>query len=251
MSLLWIAAGAGVLAGTALQAAIGFGFALVAAPLLFAVAGPEQAIGILLALSVLVNAMTLGTERRVPNPLWRATTLICAWAVPGMVAGVAVLRAVDDLVLQGLLTVSVFVALAVNRAAARDAGVPDEPRPLPVWGPPVAGLAAGALATTTQTSGPPLVLLLRGRRIAPSRVRDTLTVSFLAFTFLSAAVLAAADVEGALPESGTLTALAPLVVVGHLAGRTLFSRLARGRYEEVLTTTLVVSAVTGLLAAAL
>lgn len=251
MDLLWIAAGVGVLAGTALQSAIGFGFALVAAPLLFAAAGPEQAIGILLALSLIVNLMTLGTERRVPAPLWRPAALICVWAVPGMIAGVVVLRSVDDVVLQLLLTVAVFVALAVNRAAARDAVAGDGPRAVPAWGPPVAGLAAGALSTTTQTSGPPLVLLLRGRRIAPARVRDTLTVCFLAFTFLSAAVLAAARVDRALPEGDTLLALAPLVVVGHLAGRTLFARLARGRYEQVLTTTLVVSAATGLVAAAL
>ena len=49
MGALEIAAGVAVLAGAALQSATGFGFALVAAPLLFAATEPEQAVGLLIA----------------------------------------------------------------------------------------------------------------------------------------------------------------------------------------------------------
>ena len=50
MGALEIAAGVAVLAGAALQSATGFGFALVSAPLLFAAAEPEQAVGLLIVL---------------------------------------------------------------------------------------------------------------------------------------------------------------------------------------------------------
>ncbi len=66
-----------------LQAATGFGFSLVAAPLLFAAIGPEPAVVALLALGVEVNLLTLATEGRRPRPLWRATAVMLAWSVPG------------------------------------------------------------------------------------------------------------------------------------------------------------------------
>ena len=57
---LEIAAGVAVLAGAALQSATGFGFALTSAPLVFAAAEPEQAVGLLIVLGLIVNLMTLG-----------------------------------------------------------------------------------------------------------------------------------------------------------------------------------------------
>lgn len=236
--MIWVAAGLGVLLGAALQSAVGFGFALVAAPLLFAATDPEQAVGLSIVLALVVNVMTLSTERRVPAPLWRLVAELSLWAVPGMVAGVLVLRAVSGDLLQVILTVSVFAALFVQR----NAGVA-----LPPWATPLAGLSSGTLATTTTTSGPPLVLLLRGRGHEPGQVRDTLTVLFLGGSVLSAVVLLAAGVDRAVPDATALLALAPLVVIGHLAGRPVFARLARGHYEDVLTAVLVASALTGLL----
>jgi hypothetical protein len=237
VSLLWVAAGLGVLLGAALQSAVGFGFALVAAPLLFAATDPEQAVGLSIVLSLWVNAMTIGTERRVPVPLWRTVLSLCAWAAPGMVAGVLVLQAVSSTVLQVLLTVAVFVALFVQR----NAGVA-----LPAWALPLAGASSGVLATTTTTSGPPLVLLLRGRGHSPAAIRDTLTTLFLAYTAMTAVVLVGFGVDRALPELAPFLALTPIVIVGHLAGRPVFARLARGHYEDVLTAVLIASALTGL-----
>ena len=44
---------------------------------------------------------------------------------------------------------------------------------VPAW---LAGLAAGALTTSTSTNGPPMLLHLIGRGVKPEQVRDTLTV---------------------------------------------------------------------------
>src|SRR5262245_22539103 len=53
--------------------------------------------------------------------------------------------------------------------------------------------------------------------------------------------------SGALPNLGVLAAFVPLVVLGNLAGRPIFSRLAGGdAYEPVLTGTLVLAVVAGL-----
>ena len=82
-------------AGAALQAATGFGFALLAAPLAFAALDPHEAIGLLLLLGMEIGVLTLATEGRRPRPMVRRCVIVLAWAVPAAVAGVAVLRALD------------------------------------------------------------------------------------------------------------------------------------------------------------
>jgi uncharacterized membrane protein YfcA len=110
----------------------------------------------------------------------------------------------------------------------------------------VAGAAAGVLATTTSTAGPPLVLLLLGRGIEPAQVRDTLTTCFIGLSVVGGIVLAATGTRGAAPDAVALAAFVPLAALGQLLGRPLFARLAERRYERVLTVVLVLSAILGL-----
>src|SRR5829696_6391163 len=123
MSVLAVAAAGAVMVGAALQSAIGFGFALVAAPLLYAAASsPEQAVGLLTVLGLEVNLLTLLAERRRPAPVWRDVVAVVLWSLPGALAGVAVLRALDDVALQLLVTAGVLVALALNLRARHATG---------------------------------------------------------------------------------------------------------------------------------
>lgn len=246
MSALAIAAGVAVLAGAALQSAVGFGFALVCAPLVLAATSPEEAIGLLVLLGVEVNLLTLFTERRRPRPMASDALAVVTFAVPGMVAGVAVLRSVDATTLQIIVTAVVFAGLITQYLAARRR--PDEPSDAPRWASSAAGLAAGALTTSTSTAGPPLVLLMLGRRADPVRIRDTLTVCFLALGTIGFGVLMATGTTAAVPDPAALAALAAVVAVGHVAGRPVFARLAHGHYESVLTGVLTASAIGGLAA---
>lgn len=247
MSVLAVAAAGAVMAGAALQSAIGFGFALVAAPLLYAAApSAEQAVGLMIVLGLEVNLLTLLAERRRPDAQWRDVLVVLAWALPGAFAGVAVLRALDALALQLLVTAGVLAALAVNlRAPVRPGGG------VSWWARPLAGLSSGALSTSTSTSGPPVALLLMARGLQPHIVRDTLTATFVGFTGVSVAALALTGTGEAVPDAAWLAALVPLTAAGQLAGRPVFARLAAGAYERVLTVVLLVTVTTGLLTVAL
>lgn len=249
MSVLAVAAAVSVMAGAAVQSAVGFGFALVAAPLLYAAApSPEQAVGLLILLGLEVNLLTLLAERRRPHPSWADAVAVVAWSLPGALAGVAVLRALDALALQLLVTAGVLGALAVNLRARPHAQVP----PRAWWARPAAGVAAGALNTSTSTGGPPVVLLLMGRGLPPRIVRDTLTTAFIGFAAVSSAALALTGTEEAVPGTAWVAALVPAAAAGQLAGRPLFARLARGRaYERILTVVLLVTVAAGLAAVAL
>jgi uncharacterized membrane protein YfcA len=233
-----VLAAAGVAAGAALQSATGFGFALIAAPLLFAAVGPAEAVGTLTVVGFVTNLMTLATEGRRPRPHPREVALLLGWAVPGAFAGVVVLRALSELALQLALTAGVLATLALRHVA---------PHRVPRWAGPVAGFAAGGLTTSTSTSGPPLVTYLLGRGHEPGRLRDTLTVCFLGLAPVGAIALLATATSDAIPEPALLAVLVPATIAGQVAGRPLFSRLAHGEgYERVLTVVLLISVVIGL-----
>ena len=239
-----LVAAAAVAAGAALQSATGFGFSVVAAPLVFATVDPQEAVGLMIVLGTLVNVLTLATERRRPRPLVRECVVLIVFALPGAFAGVAVLRALDPVALQVAVSVGVLATLAVRRLAAG--------RVMPAWGGPLAGLVAGGLTTSTTTAGPPMIVYLMGREIEPEQLRDTMPVCFLGLSVVGVIALLATGTSGAVPEAWLVALLVPVVIAGHVAGRPLFAALVRsGRYETVLTVVLVGSVIAGLVAAVL
>ena len=248
MGALEIAAGVAVLAGAALQSATGFGFALTSAPLVFAAVASEEAVWLLIALGLIVNLMTLGTEGRRPQPLVRDSGLILLWGIPGVVAGVLLLRALDSTALQVGVTLGVFATLAVRARTRRRDAVGGTGRP-PRWAAPATGFTSGALTTSTNTAGPPVVLYMLARGASPVQTRDTLTVTFIGFALLGAAALALGGAD--LPHAAALAALAPAAVAGHLIGRPIFARIADHHYEPVLTAVLIATALAGLATALL
>ncbi len=234
-------AAAAVAAGAALQSATGFGFSIVAAPLVFAAVEPEEAVGLLIALSTLVNLLTLATERRRPRPAVRECAVVLAFALPGAVLGVVILRTLDSVALQVAVSAGVLATLVARRLAKRRT---------PAWAGPIAGLAAGALTTSTTTAGPPLIVYLLGRRLEPEQMRDTMPVCFLGLSAVGVVALWVTGTSGAVPDAALVALLVPVVAVGHLAGRPLFAALVRsGRYEGVLTAVLLASVAGGLAAA--
>jgi uncharacterized membrane protein YfcA len=210
----------------------------------FAAVGPQEAVGLLLVLGTEVNLLTLATEGRRPRPVSRECAVLLAAALPGAFAGVAALRGLDPVVLQIAVSVGVFATLGARHLAAN--------RHTPGWAGPIAGVAAGALSTSTTTAGPPILVYLLGRGLEPEQVRDTLTLCFIGLTVVSVTALAATGTSGAVPDVVLVAVLVPVVAVGHLAGRPLFAALERSRrYEPVVTLLLIVSVIVGLATAVL
>ena len=232
-----------MLAGAALQSATGFGFALVSAPLLFAAAEPEQAVGLLILLGLLVNLITLGTEGRRPQPLRPRPAAILAWAVPGVFVGLLALRSLDSTALQVAVTLGVFATLAVRALARRrrDAAA-------------AARLVGGARHRLRLRRADDLdehrrparrALHARARRppVADARHADDHVHRLLPARHRGAG---GERHRGRGPARRALAALVPRRRVGHLAGRPVFARLAEDRYEPVLTAVLIATALAGL-----
>ena len=232
---------AAVFAGALVQGTTGFGFALLAAPLLVAVVGPHEAVGALLLLGIVLNTATLLSGSR-PKPLRRATPRLAAWALPGLALGAVALAALPDRVLAAAVCASVLAGV-VARSCARKGSDPVlayEPHVTAGrWTLPVAGLSAGALSTSTGTNGPPLVLYLLHARATPVELRDTLATLFLLMSVAGTVLLLA---TGDLQLPGAMLALVVATLAGHEAGRRVFARLDPSRYERTVLALLTLTA---------
>lgn len=219
-----------MVAGGALQAATGFGFSLIASPVLVGAYGSAEGISALTAVSVGVNVLTLATERRRPAGDWALAGRLVALYVPGAILGALLLRVAAQRVLDGLVAVAVLGAIAVRLVpAARDLRLGATP----------AGLLAGAFGLTTGVSGPPLVLHLLHSGSPPLRTRDTLAGVFLVTAAVSLVIL---PIAGVFSLPAALPLLLVAVVVGHLLGRGVFARMGPTAYERVVLATMAASA---------
>ena len=230
-----------VLLGAALQSATGFGFSLVAAPILFALLGPQEAVSAGVLLGLLLNGLTLATERRRPVVRSDAAVLV-AWSVPGLVLGALALRELPERPLSALVGLAVLAGLAARLRGGR---VTARPR---AWHAPAAGASSGALATANSVSGPPLVFYLLGRGATPAATRDTLAAVFVAQSVLALPVLL---LSATFTLPAAVWALLLAALVGQLAGRRAFAWLHGERHERAVLAVLVLSALAALAASVL
>lgn len=162
----WALACAVLLVGTVVQGSVGFGVALLGAPILFwihpgLVPGPVLVVGMVLPLLILIR------ERHALD------TAGVRWAIPGQLSGAAaagvLLARIDAAALSLLFGLLVLLAVALSLASSA-------PRPTP-GRLLAAGALSGFMATATSIGGPPLALAYQGVR--GPRLRASLSAVFV------------------------------------------------------------------------
>jgi uncharacterized protein len=226
----------GVAVGALAQSVTGFGFALLAGPVLVSILEPREAIAAMALLGMLVNVLSLTAARGRPEPLRAESVTLLLWAVPGLAAGAVALSRLPAEAVRVTVGVLVLAAVAQRRVGTASATLPA----------PAAGLTAGALTTSTGLSGPPLVLRLAGLGVSPRARRDTLAVVFLALGVFGVAALAAAGLMRIPP---TFPALAAGAAGGALVGRRLADRVDPVVADRLTTVLLIAAAVLSIVSA--
>jgi uncharacterized protein len=201
--------------GAALQTAVGFGGNLVAAPLL-ALLDPRLVPVPILIGSTAINVAMARRERA--HGGWTAFWWILGGRLPGSLAGLALLIALDPSGIQLVLGLALVAAVV---ATWRRWEIPLTPRGLIG-----AGVLSGVGATAVSVGGPPVALAFQHRQGA--ELRATLARVLLAGQLVSLAVLGAGGRIGA-PELRQGAVLLPGAVAGIVAGRPLARVLDRGR----------------------
>jgi len=223
-------------AASLIQALSGFGFSLFIVPFLAMVIGPKETVALANLLGTAVNLTQLRAVGRAAER--RTTARMVAGCYLGMPFGLAVLLLLEPRALQAGIAVCVLVFTAVlarglqlrGTGAGWDLGT---------------GFVSGLLNTSTSMSGPPVVLYLQGRRLAPLAFRGTTTVYFLATSGGAAAMLA---LSGTLTwhTAGLALLALPTSQAGRLAGNRLFHRLDERRFRLLVFVVLAASACSAL-----
>lgn len=207
----WALASALIAVGAAVQGSIGFGMALVAAPLLVLV-DPRLVPGPLL-LASLPLVLMMGWRERAALELERL-----AWPIAGQLAGTAVAFAVLRVASQSALSATIGLVILAGVGLSLVAGH---------WRPShrnlvAAGTLAGFMGTTSSIPGPPLALV--HQHVAGERLRAALVPFFLVGAVLSLGALALAGRFGRM-EMWAGAALLPGVLAGFAASGWLAARL--------------------------
>ncbi len=217
-----------VMVASAAQAVTGFGFALLAVPLLALIADAPTAVVGTSIVGLIPTGVTALRDRG--SVAWRAVALLVAAAVCGMPLGLVILRTTPERWLTVLIAVVVIGCTAIVWRPPR------LPRGPVVLG--AVGVVTGLLTTATGTNGPPLVAAFTAHGYPPRALRATLAAIFVATGITAACgfVLAGVVTE----RAGLLAAIGvPAALLGWFVGDRLFIRLNGETFRSVVLGALV------------
>jgi uncharacterized membrane protein YfcA len=183
-----------VVLAAALQASIGFGMGMLAAPVV-ALVDPGLIPGTLILLATVVTLMVVLTERQHID--LGGTGWALAGRVPGTIAGALLVASLPERGLALMLAAVVLLGVVLTTAGWAPAPV----RPNLV----MAGATSGLLGTATSIGGPPMALVWQGKH-GPG-YRGTISGFFLIGSMLSVLALA---LTGSITHA-TLMAVALLI----------------------------------------
>lgn len=197
-----------IFAASFLQVIAGFGFALLAMPIMTLALPVEQAVVITTLLGVITSGWQSIHQRHHADRGLVKTMTIGAYV--GMPLGLVLLNVVDDQTLKIALGISVLVATAMlaGRISLAHVG------PHLDYG---AGFLSGVLNTSIGTNGPPLVLALQARHVEAVRFRATIVAVFALSNILAIALFIADDKITSQGVRAAVFAL-PAWVIGQALG---------------------------------
>lgn len=245
----------GALGGAIAQAATGFGFAIVAAPLFLVAMNSHAALQVLVVVHLVQTVMMLrGVWTLVPM---RMLKVLVAGALVGSPLGLLVFMRLDVNALKlavGVL-ILLFTTLLIGREAgwfargaspkaSGGAGADAAPSPLAY----VTGAISGAMTALLVMPGPPLMLYLSHAPLPHANAR-ALAVSFFGLCYLFVTALNTFWAGMGEGVWWLALALAPVVYVGTLVGLRLSRYITQGAFRAAVLVLLILSGLGAILSA--
>lgn len=222
----------GVVLGSTLNAAAGFGFSLLTVPLMAVVIGPKEAVVLSSVLSLGSNAIVAARSR---DDIERGIgSRILLGSLLGLPVGAVALTRLDTQPLQVLIGVAVLLSAGVlalgvqlrRPNASVDVG---------------AGFVSGMFKTSAGISGPPIVILLQGRGLAKAAFRATTAGVVVAVNLVSLVLFAAVGQFDRVVVAAALVSL-PALPVGYWLGDRVHARLPEEWFRTLVLVLVTVSA---------
>lgn len=199
IDLLWIA-GCISFASFA-QSLSGFGFSLLAVPLMTLVVSPRDAVVVATVIGALSTTSQAYIDRAFVDAAIAKRLTLASFI--GMPFGLTAFVLVSETGLRVVLGVVVFVSAVM---LLRGFQLHDEKHRLD-W---VLGVVSGFLSTSTSTNGPPLVFVMQARRIDPAVFRATINTVFSLVNIVAVVMFAVAGKVNTQNLGGVLVAIPAL-----------------------------------------
>ncbi len=222
--MIFIISGLVIAFSAMVQGMAGFGFSLVAVPLLSQVMPLSVVVPMLVVYSIFLNILVV-TKVRGPVDKNQLGLLI-GFGVIAIPVGIFALKFLDETWLKrgvGILVTTAAVAMYF------DYKLPIRRKKMAYA---ITGLVSGFLNGATSLSGPPVILMLSNEGTEKARFRKSLAVFFLALNcvtvpmFLASGVLSSAVIKEVLKT-------APFMLVGTLVGISLGNRMPEALFRKL------------------
>lgn len=216
----------------------GFGFALIAAPILLFLIEPKAVVIVNIILGSVICILILWESWR--HARKKHFLLLAIGSILGVPIGVYILSHAATTTLK-LVISALVVVFAVPMALGHSHRFKREH---PVFG--ISGFISGLLASSTSLAGPPVVLALLNQGWEKKSLRATLAAYFL---FVGLVALAALSISGALDVAFVVIALtyAPAALLGFFLGRKVLPRLNAELFRRIAALVVVIAGLLGII----
>ena len=222
-----------------LQSISGFGFSLLAMPLLSIFVDIQDAVVIATLCGIFTNAVHLRKDfQLVERSIARRISLS---ALIGMPLGVVVLSVFSATQMRAIIGAVIVVLVFLMM---RNFILKTENTNVDI----VLGAFSGLLATSVSTNGPPLVFLLQSKQLDPWRLRATLAYVFTISGCASFIVLMIAG-KGSIEAFQYAMLSLPAMYLGTVIGRKARLRVTQEAFKRLMYVLLLATAVSTTLAA--
>lgn len=222
-----------------LQSISGFGFSLLAMPLLSIFVDIQDAVVIATLCGIFTNAVHLRKDfQLVERSIARRISLS---ALIGMPLGVVVLSVFSATHMRAIIGAVIVVLVFLMM---RNFVLKTENTNVDI----VLGAFSGLLATSVSTNGPPLVFLLQSKQLDPWRLRATLAYVFTISGCASFIVLMIAG-KGSIEAFQYAMLSLPAMYLGTVVGRKARLRVTQEAFKRLMYVLLLATAVSTTLAA--
>ncbi|NCY16232.1 MAG: sulfite exporter TauE/SafE family protein [Actinobacteria bacterium] len=230
-----------VLVAAMVQSTTGFGFSLLAVPLLSLAVPTELAVVVAATLGTLTStAQAIGEREHGDRP---TIGRMLAGAAIGAPFGLLVLELASNRQLKFGLAAVIGAFLLIN---LRGITIERGSRSVDVG----AGLVSGVLNTALSTNGPPLVMALHARHLAPPVFRGTISAVFAGTGLITLGLFLVSGRYDS--DAGELLLVAvPTMVIGYALGARLRPHIDPPRFRQAVMVLLTVTAIITLVGALL
>lgn len=215
---------AAILVAAVLRSFTGFGFALVALPVLALFMLPAEVVVLASALALTISLLSLRSFRKVIA--WREMLPLLLMSGLGTAAGALILTSIPVALFQLSVGLSVLAA-CLGIVVAR----PDRPLHWPGL-PWLAGLLSGLMNGALAIPGPPMIIYAMLTEPDPARSRALLIAFFIASSALALVSFTAAGIVELQSVKYFLLAF-PALFIGDKLGHYLFDRYGSDLYRRV------------------